>query len=390
VLKKISAVTIGVLAVAAIAIASIPTAREEIHWLWAAHKDKTSSYESYVRTWPNGRHYNDAQTRYDEHGWSDAQAVNTTKGFERYIQFHGDGKHTEEARDKIESLNWQEAETTNNIKGFERYIQFHGEGKHVSEAKNKIKALRNDQAIYTAAFREGTKSSLKKFLDDFPGHVKQDAAQQALKEITEGRDIVDLIKEKKIEIKTQGSGIQSVRVGVRRLVPYPLTVRIPVGSYFISANASSQNMVTTEESRIRLESSEWEYVSPDAACANRPRDIPSSDDSFTVQRSPHQKELAKLMPILEKEGASYAVRQAAVWIVTDDADYYDLGTLVSQSQFEAFGGSRVINENEAARAMIILDKAGININQKSIWQDREIIMSGLEDDDLKKWLREKK
>jgi len=44
-----------------------------------------------------------------------------------------------------------------------------------------------------------------------------------LKDITEGRDIVDLLRVKKIEITSKGSGIQRVSVSVRRRVPYQIT-----------------------------------------------------------------------------------------------------------------------------------------------------------------------
>jgi hypothetical protein len=91
-------------------------------------------------------------------------------------------------------------------------------------------------------------------------------------------------------------------------------------------------MVTTVEWRDHLTTDGWTNVSVSAACANRPRDVPGSTDSFTVQRSPQQAELARLMPILDKARVPYAVRQAAVWIVTDNANYDDLGILVSRSQ----------------------------------------------------------
>ena len=160
--------------------------------------------------------------------------------------------------------------------------------------------------------------------------------------------IQNLIREKKIEIETQGSGIKSVGVRLRKLVPYPITVRVPVGSYFVSSRQSAQNMVTTAESKVRLTGDDWRRVSVSAACANRPRDIPGSGDTFTVQRSPHQAELERLIPVLDKARVPYAVRQAAVWIVTDNADYGDLGILVSRSQFQMFGGTRQIKEYESA------------------------------------------
>ncbi len=236
--------------------------------------------------------------------------------------------------------------------------------------------------------KTGTEASLKRFLEDFPGHQKESVAQQAIKDITEGRDIVDLLKEKKIEVKASGSGITEVSVRIRKLVPYSLTVRIPVGSLFVPANASAQNMVTTTESKVRLTSNEWSFVSPDAACANRPKDIPGGSDTFTVNRSPKQAELARLMPVLNQARVDTETRQAAVWIVTDNADYNDLGILVA-SQF-GFGGRRVINEQETARAMKICAEAGIDIKKKAIWRDRKRLISALKDTELKSWLEQKK
>jgi len=387
-MKKTVVATLGVLVVVALALAIIPIARDEIHWRWASHKDETASFESYVKTWPEGRHAAEAQARYDEHSWADAESANTVQGFERYVQLHGEGKHVADAKDNIESLHWQQATNANTIRSYQTYTSAHPQGKFAQQAETKATALRTDQAPYDTALRTGTEASLRAFLADYPGHTNEAAAQQALRDITEGRDIVDLLHEKKIEIQAQGSGIERVSVRMRRLVRYSLTVRIPVGSFFVSSNPSAQNMVTTAESKVRLTTEEWVSVSPDAACADRRRDIPGSSDTFTVQRSSHQAELAKLMPVLDKARADTETRQAAVWIVTDDADYGDLGTLVA-SQF-GFGGSRVINEQETATAMRICDEAGIDITRKAIWGDRQRVISGLEDGDLKTWLEQKK
>ena len=423
-MKKTIVVTLGVLVGVPLALAIIPTTRDEIHWHWASHKDETASYESYVKAWSEGRHAAEARAVYDEHGWADAESTGTVEGFERYVQLHSEGRHVTEAKDNIEAIHWQEATATATFEGFERYVQLHGEGRHVTEAKDNIEAihwqeattadtirsyqayvtthptgrfvqeakakasaLRTNRAAYNAALRTGTEASLSQFLTDYPGHENESDAQLAIKDITEGRDIVDLLKEKKIQIETQGSGIRNVNVRVRKLVPYSLTVHVPIGSYFVSTRQSAQNMVTTAESKVRLTTDNWQSVSVPAACANRPRDIPGSRDTFTVQRSPHQKELARLMPVLRKAGVSFDVRQAAVWIVTDNADYGDLGILVSG--FGGFG-PRVIDEEDAARAMQICEEAGIDIKRKAIWGDRQRILNGLEARELKIWLERKK
>ena len=140
---------------------------------------------------------------------------------------------------------------------------------------------------------------------------------------------------------------------------------------------------------MRLTTEGWLGISVSAACANRPRDIPGSGDSFTVRRSPHQKELARLIPVLGRAGVSYATRQAAVWIVTDDASYSDLGILVSRTRFQPFGGTRTINEEETARAMRICDEAGIDVTRKRIWGARKQVLRGLKDGQLKKRLEQR-
>jgi len=387
-MKKTIIAALGVLVAIALALAIIPASRDEIHWRWVSHKDEITGYKSYVKTWPEGRHATEARAQYDELGWVEAKNTNTVQGFEQYVQLHGEGKYVGEAKDNIESLHWQEATDADTIKAYQAYSAAYPQGRFMQQAEAKVGALRTDRALFDAALQTGTEKSLRAFLADYPGHTHEKAAQQALTDITEGRDIVDLLQEKKIEIQAQGSGIRQVSVRIRRLVPYPFTVRIPVGTFFVSSNPSAQNMVTTAESTLQLTTQEWLSVSPDAACANRPRDIPGSEDRFTVRRSPQQAELAKLMPVLDSARVDTTTRQAAVWIVTDNADYDDLGVLVA-SRF-GIGGSRVINEQETALAMKICDEAGIDITRKAIWRDRQRIIVGLENGGLKTWLEQRK
>lgn len=195
-------------------------------------------------------------------------------------------------------------------------------------------------------------------------------------------DVVDLIENKIVEVEIQGRNITNVNMRIRRLVDYPVTVLVPVGSFFVSSNPSAQNMVATAENRTTLNSGDWRTISVSAACANRPKDIPGSNDRFTVLRSPQQKELAALMPVLDKANADMPVKQAAVWIVTDNASYGDLGILISSP-----GNARVIGHEAAARAIRICSDAGIDITSKRIWNDRQNILNNLPAGELKTWLQ---
>lgn len=95
-----------------------------------------------------------------------------------------------------------------------------------------------------------------------------------------------------------------------------------------------------------------------------------STDTFTIKKSLNQEELERLLAVLDAENADYPVQQAAIWIITDDADYYDLGTLICEN------GERAINESQAAEALLLIDKAGIDINNKAIAKDRDRIQDG--------------
>jgi hypothetical protein len=193
-------------------------------------------------------------------------------------------------------------------------------------------------------------------------------------------DIVELLEAGAIEVAPQGSGITSLSLRVRRLAPHPVTVRVPVGTFFVARNAASQNMVATAAATRTLTSTEWITLSVAVACANRPRNIPRAGDAFTIQRSPQQTELARLMPVLDRAKAPFDVKQAAVWIVTDNASYAAMGILVR-------GGSRVVGAEDAARAMQLYAEAGLDITTRAIWRDRQHILSLLVDGELKRWLQ---
>ena len=140
-MKKVIGVVIALLAAAALALLVIPTTRDEIHWQWASHKDKMAGYESYLQTWPAGRHTTEAKARYDEHAWAEAQAANTVQGFEQYVQLHESGRHLAEAEENIDTLHWQEALAADTVQGFERYVQLHESGRHLAEVEENIDTL---------------------------------------------------------------------------------------------------------------------------------------------------------------------------------------------------------------------------------------------------------
>lgn len=231
-----------------------------------------------------------------------------------------------------------------------------------------------------------SESLYQEVIDTFP---ESDEARQASAILVDmrGRDLPELVQAGTVEVNATGSGIQNLAVRMRRTVAYPVTVAIPVGTYFVSSNPSTQNMITTSSRRQQLRSDDWVSLRLPVACANMRRNIPGSEDAFTVQASSSRADLARLIPVLDRANVSFGVRQAAVWIVTDDASYSALGNLVSRPVGVPLGGSRIVGPREAARAMQLCEDAGIDIAQKRIWRDRQTIFDALDDGTLKTWMR---
>lgn len=357
-------------------------------WDEAQNSGSIDFYKKYLEDFPEGRHRDEAKLGIEDLDWKSTLASNTVAAYRGYLERNPAGRYSEQAKSSIENVDWNSVVAMNTVAGYHDYLERNPTGRYSEQARSKLKAMLQDDSFFQAAQKQGTRQAMEQFLAQFPGHVREKDARSALKDL-EGRNITELIANKKIEIKAEGSGIQDVSLSIRRLVSHPIKVIIPVGTFFVAKKGSVQDMVTRQESDVILSNDSWYYVNISSACANRPREIPQGGDSFSAQISPNSKDLEKLMPELRKARADYAAEQAAIWIVTDNATYSDLGILVSRSVYQMFGGERVIQEIHAAQAMKICENAGINITKKAIWRDRELILRGIKDENLKSWIRER-
>lgn len=368
----------------------LPAANQQLDDLYfkkAEAEGTIRSYESFLSLRKNSKYNLTANQHLDDLYFKKAEAEGTILSYEHFLKQSKNSSHTSEVNQRLRELymerDWLRVIETNQIVDYDKFIDQYIDSPHKLEASNRKQLLVKKQNEFEGLLRKGSIQNLTDFCKKNPDSPYLPKAESAIMDLKGARNIVDLLDEGKIEIKTQGEGIESVSISIRKIVPYPITVQIPVGSFFVSAKSSAQNMVVTAQRKVQLTNNDWETLSVPGACANRPRDIPGGDDSFSVQRSPFQDELARLMPVLNKAGVGYSTRQAAVWIVTDDADYNDLGILVNRSQYDYYGGTRAINEVAAARAMKICADAGIDIYSKRIWSDRQEILEGLKDPKLK-------
>lgn len=165
--------------------------------------------------------------------------------------------------------------------------------------------------------------------------------------------IIELIDAGWIAVVPRGAGIDQLDIVIQKLVEEFLSVDIPLGTTFISNAETAQNMVVIRQKTVLLTVEAEIEVSLDVACANLHRSVPDRDDTFVIEETPEQGDLLVLLNTFQVDGSTpyvweyhtYDVQQAAVWIVTDDATYRDLGILVRQSSIGGLG-VRAITEDE--------------------------------------------
>lgn len=378
---------IGAAAIAA--LISAPPVREELHWRWIQGSGDAGTLERFLSHWPRGRHQTEAAKRLDETSWHGV-ANGDEEALRGYLTKFSRGAHRAQAQARIEELLWQQVSKERTAVAFDRYVQTYPQGRFVVNARAQRGAVLADDSPFTAAQQRGDRTAYEAFLARFPGHAREGEARAVLADI-DGRDLFDLLAEKKVEARATGSDIQNVTLELRRLVTYPLRVVVPVGTFFASRDESAQSMVTVAAGDVTLTGDDWTSISVDVACADLHLDIPGEEVGFTIRRAPGQRELQKLMPVLGRANADESVRQAAVWILSDDASYEELGTLVHSTGFDPFGGgARIINAPEAVRALQLLTEAGIPLADKAIWWDRDELLEELREShetELASWLR---
>jgi len=176
---------------------------------------------------------------------------------------------------------------------------------------------------------------------------------------------------------------------------------IGCGSHCVFAAKEQQHQYQVEKQYIWSRRNRCESCQEEWSCLRR--NIASFPDE--LRRHPTERRLGEMLQELRRfrvlnngtvdtalcnrilrllaPNVSSAVRQAAYCVIFHNCDYNDL--------VQSFGvgdrRSEVINEHEVALAMRLCDEAGIDLTRTAIWRDLDTITQGLQDQDLKKWLK---
>ncbi|MCL2058652.1 MAG: hypothetical protein FWH01_06285 [Oscillospiraceae bacterium] len=193
-----------------------------------------------------------------------------------------------------------------------------------------------------------TNEDIDAFLRDFPGHIDE----LKVRALNEG-DFIELMTSGVISLSIKGNSIENTNVTLTSKSNRDLTVTIPIGAYFDPGNTSVQNMVVREPKTLKLSAGGSTTTSIKTACMNIRRSIPNSSNTFSAQALDGDSKLKRVVALCDEKKATYAVTQAAVWIVTDNpSDNSLLSTLVYS------GGGRAITSDDLAKAKEIVREAG--------------------------------
>jgi outer membrane protein assembly factor BamD (BamD/ComL family) len=360
------------------------------HWEETKSLNTIGAYENFITKHPNTVYTDSAKTIIHklnlDNDWTSTKQNNTFFSYEKFLQKYQESKYTDEARLKLSELyekrDLDNSQTSEDIYDYEKFMKKYPDSKYQNLVKEKLNYLKD----WCNVKKIGTIQAYQNFIKNHTNNPYVENAKTRMDDYNNdisGREIVEALRNYKVEVEVTGSSIKNVKLRIRRKTNHTLKITLPIGTYFV-CRGSSQNMVGRQEVTITLDSDEWQTYMIPVACSNRTRNIPNADDNFNILSSPNQSVLKLLMPVLEKSNVSFEVEQAAVWIVTDDADYHDLGSLI---QFPM--GARAIQEYEAAMAIKICEEAGITVKSHAIWYDVPNIIRDLKDNNLKGWFVQK-
>ena len=196
---------------------------------------------------------------------------------------------------------------------------------------------------------------------------------------------LDLLKlQGKIGFEIKSGAINSLGLDLENKTDQILQVQIPSGTFFVNQDPKSQNMVVLHPASLTLQPKGRSEVNLDVACANLHRAEPTEGSEFTVQGFPMPVKLQTLIGKLDGNDYDFPIEQAAVWIITDDASYDELGVLVKDTRF----GTPVIGVDAAVQAMMLVDDPETPINQTAIWHDLGQFAGKVTESSLSTWVGE--
>ncbi len=201
-------------------------------------------------------------------------------------------------------------------------------------------------------------------------------------------DLLDALSDGLIDAEAVGGGDGAVTVKIRRTGDDPVVVTLPVGTYFQSVG-DTRDMIARRDGWVVLSDAEWRDWSVRAVGRQSDRDAPGHGEQLEVL-SPSTAVLLEALMYQVQVGTytvadsptlyvplTLGIEQAAIWIADGDLRYDTMAVAVADS--------RMSSQYAVAFALVLVDRAGIDVTGRQVWQDRETIFGRLQDRGLNAW-----
>jgi hypothetical protein len=194
--------------------------------------------------------------------------------------------------------------------------------------------MRTDEKYYDIYALKYTLDAFEEFISNFPGHVSAEKAAE-MAGLYHG-NLYDFTAAKYIKTTVTGKSVKEMSVNIINNINSSIILDVPLGTYFAANNGYVQNMIAIKETTFRMKALEEITLTIDVACMNIYKDEPSPDYFFSVQtldsesepKSENENEqeqeqeqnsaLLEILKYLEKNNATYALNQAAIWYYLDN------------------------------------------------------------------------
>jgi len=136
------------------------------------------------------------------------------------------------------------------------------------------------------------------------------------------------VQEGMISVMINPKSISESNIDITNKSGAPLNITVESGTYLLSASEAKQNMLITNPRKFTLAAGKTETFLLDTACMNIKRAIPGPNDSYSVDKLGSNNLLTKAVDYFgENNTESFALIQAVVWIITDNANSEQMKSL---------------------------------------------------------------
>jgi ankyrin repeat protein len=294
----------------------------------------------------------------DDKAWASVRRADTAAAYEGLIAVYPESEHIPAARARMVELDYERARDVDTVQALARFLAAHPGAPQTAVVEARIAERRADPTIWEHYLARGDVFAYRDFLELYPGHVAEPEARELLRPL-DGIDLFELLAAGALAVEASGGGVAAVNLALRDLSGRTTKVIVPAGAYFQSGNASVQSMVTTAPSEIWLEANGVANQRIAAACANLHLGEPGGGDGLTLASAPLEGDLARVLA--GTAALAPTARQAAVWIMTDDARYSELTVLNTMTPVDAARGMRLVGET------------GVDLASRRIWGDADVL-----------------